>query len=121
MRVHPAVRGGHPALGVGRAPGTADHSFLLAFGVHLNILCIIAQLLLIREELMATKSCVRFQARSVADNRPMKLLRTFPPLKARAVIGITLALVKDIPEDVYRELVAHPVHPVHVAPLPPGM
>ncbi|BEI79729.1 hypothetical protein CcaverHIS002_0102580 [Cutaneotrichosporon cavernicola] len=82
--------------------------FLLAFGVHLNILCIIAQLLLIREDLMATKS-------------PMKLLRTFPPLKARAVIGITLALVKDIPEDVYKELVAHPVHPVHIAPLPPGM
>lgn len=46
----------------------------------------------------------------------MKLLRTFPPLKARAVIGITLALVKDIPEDVYRELVAHPVQHINIAP-----
>lgn len=51
----------------------------------------------------------------------MKLLRSFPPIKARAIIGITLALVKDIPEDVYRELVAHPVHMVNIAPLPPGM
>lgn len=34
----------------------ADRSFLLAFGVHLNVLCIIAQLLLIREKLMETHS-----------------------------------------------------------------
>lgn len=40
--------------------------------------------------------------------RPMKLLRTFPPLSAQPVIGVTVALVKDIPEDVYKELVAHP-------------
>jgi hypothetical protein len=40
--------------------------------------------------------------------RPMKILRTFPPLDARPVIAVTVALVKDIPEDVYRELVAHP-------------
>ena len=38
----------------------------------------------------------------------MKILRTFPPLDAKPIIGITLILVKDIPEDVYRELVAHP-------------
>lgn len=40
----------------------------------------------------------------------MKVLRQFPPLQARAVIGVTVALVKDIPEDLYRELVAHPSH-----------
>ena len=28
--------------------------FLLAFGVHLNVLCVIAQLLLIREEVMSS-------------------------------------------------------------------
>lgn len=38
----------------------------------------------------------------------MKLLRTFPPLQANAVISITVALVRDIPEDLYRELVTHP-------------
>ncbi|ADV25121.1 cell cycle arrest protein BUB2 [Cryptococcus gattii E566] len=69
--------------------------FLLAFGLHLNILCVIAQLLLIRQDLMDSFS-------------PMKILRTFPPLDARPVIGVTVALVKDIPEELYRELVAHP-------------
>ncbi|KAK8861681.1 hypothetical protein IAR55_002504 [Kwoniella newhampshirensis] len=69
--------------------------FLLAFGLHLNVLCVIAQLLLMRQELMDSPS-------------PMKILRTFPPLDARPVIGVTVALVKDIPEDLYRELVAHP-------------
>lgn len=33
-------------------------SFLLAFGLHLNILCVIAQLLLIRQDLMDTPSYV---------------------------------------------------------------
>lgn len=33
-----------------------NHSFLLAFGVHLNILCVIAQLLLMRQELMDSPS-----------------------------------------------------------------
>lgn len=69
--------------------------FLLAFGLHLNILCVIAQLLLIRQDLMDSPS-------------PMKILRTFPSLDARPVIGVTVALVKDIPEELYRELVAHP-------------
>ncbi|KAG8997514.1 hypothetical protein FRB94_007639 [Tulasnella sp. JGI-2019a] len=69
--------------------------FLLAFGVHLNVLCVIAQLLLIREEVMASPS-------------PMKLLRTFPPLEAQPIIGIAVALVRDIPEDLYDELVRHP-------------
>ncbi|KAG7531261.1 hypothetical protein FFLO_04503 [Filobasidium floriforme] len=70
--------------------------FLLAFGVHLNILCVIAQLLMMRQELMESPS-------------PMKLLRIFPPLQANSIIGITLALAKDLPEDLYKELVRHPV------------
>lgn len=38
----------------------------------------------------------------------MKLLRTFPPLEAEPIIGIAVALVRDIPEDLYDELVRHP-------------
>ncbi|EJC98409.1 rab domain-containing cell division control protein [Fomitiporia mediterranea MF3/22] len=69
--------------------------FLLAFGVHLNVLCVIAQLLLIRDELMVSKS-------------PMKLLRTLPPLEAQSIIGIAVTLVRDIPADLYDELARHP-------------
>ncbi|KAF4621334.1 hypothetical protein D9613_000542 [Agrocybe pediades] len=69
--------------------------FLLAFGVHLNVLCVIAQLLLMRDEVMASSS-------------PMRLLRTFPPLEALPVIGIAVTLVRDLPPELYEELVKHP-------------
>ncbi|TRM69261.1 rab-GTPase-TBC domain-containing protein [Schizophyllum amplum] len=69
--------------------------FLLAFGVHLNVLCVIAQLLLMRDEVMASSS-------------PMRLLRIFPPLQAQPVIGIAVTLVRDLPPELYDELVRHP-------------
>ncbi|KAI0303355.1 TBC-domain-containing protein [Multifurca ochricompacta] len=69
--------------------------FLLAFGVHLNVLCVIAQLLLIRDDVMTSSS-------------PMRLLRTFPPLEALPVIGIAVTLVRDLPAELYDELVRHP-------------
>ncbi|KAI0672982.1 bub2 protein [Trametes maxima] len=69
--------------------------FLLAFGVHLNVLCVIAQLLLMRDEVMNSSS-------------PMRLLRTFPPLEALPVVGIAVTLVRDLPTDLYDELVRHP-------------
>ncbi|KAJ8592327.1 TBC-domain-containing protein [Rhizopogon salebrosus TDB-379] len=75
--------------------------FLLAFGVHLNVLCVIAQLLLMREEVMASSS-------------PMRLLRTFPPLEAVPVIGIAVTLVRDLPADLYDELVRHPYEITHM-------
>ncbi|KAJ8518199.1 hypothetical protein ONZ45_g4703 [Pleurotus djamor] len=74
--------------------------FLLAFGVHLNVLCVIAQLLLIREDVMNSKS-------------PMRLLRTFPPLEALPVIGIAVTLVRDLPTELYDELVRHPYEVRH--------
>ncbi len=36
----------------------APRSFLLAFGVHLNILCVIAQMLIMRQDLLDSASCV---------------------------------------------------------------
>lgn len=63
--------------------------FLLAFGPHMNVLCVIAQVLLMRDDLLATSS-------------PMKLLRMFPPLDAQPIISIAVTLVRDIPEDVSR-------------------
>lgn len=38
----------------------------------------------------------------------MRLLRTFPPLRAKEVISITVTLVRDLPTQLYDELVKHP-------------
>ncbi|KAK0557165.1 CDC16 protein [Tilletia horrida] len=76
--------------------------FLLAFGVHLNVLCVVSQLLLMRDDLMHNPS-------------PMRLLRNFPPLEAQPIIGITVTLVRDLPDALYEELVNHTFDPRAVA------
>ncbi|KAF8477421.1 rab-GTPase-TBC domain-containing protein [Kalaharituber pfeilii] len=68
--------------------------FLLAYGPHLNILCVVAQLLLMRDDLLAAQS-------------PMKLLRTFPPLQSKTIIKIAVSLVKRIPQPLFDSLVNH--------------
>lgn len=44
---------------------------------------------------------------------PMRLLRTFPPLEALPVIGIAVTLVRDLPAELYEELVKHPFEVQH--------
>ncbi|KAK5944316.1 CDC16 protein [Knufia obscura] len=68
--------------------------FLFAFGVHLNILCIVAQVVLMKDNLLESPS-------------PGKLLRNFPNLKAEEVIRTTLVIVRDLPEELYAEVVRH--------------
>jgi hypothetical protein len=68
--------------------------FLFSFGVHMNILLVVAQLLLIRSELMNTKT-------------PMNLLRQFPPLNANKIIKLSLSIAKNIPDDLYDLVVRH--------------
>ncbi|KAF9567448.1 hypothetical protein EC968_003248 [Mortierella alpina] len=72
--------------------------FLLAWGIHLNIICIIAQMHLNRSKLMSHAS-------------PMKLLRIFPDLDADKIIGETIRIVKLLPDDLYDLLVRHPYDP----------
>nr|QBH67530.1 RAB domain-containing cell division control protein [Ustilago esculenta] len=72
--------------------------FLLAFGVHFNVLCIVAQLHIMRLGLLESSS-------------PMKLLRNLPALDARKIINVTVALARDIPADLFEELIKHPYHP----------
>lgn len=78
--------------------------FLLAFGVHFNVLCIVAQLHIMRAELLESSS-------------PMKLLRHLPPLDARKIINVTVTLARDVPKDLFEELVKHPYHPDSVVGL----
>ncbi|KAF8544244.1 rab-GTPase-TBC domain-containing protein [Trichophaea hybrida] len=68
--------------------------FLLAYGAHLNILCVVAQLLLMRDELLTAQS-------------PMKLLRQFPPLNAKTIITAAVGLVKKIPSELFDQVVDH--------------
>ncbi|KAI2619409.1 TBC-domain-containing protein [Hypomontagnella submonticulosa] len=68
--------------------------FLFAYGPHLNILCIVAQLIMMRNELLTSIN-------------PNKLLRSFPALRAELVKRTALAILKMIPEDVYAEIVRH--------------
>lgn len=69
--------------------------FLLAYGCHLNILIVIAQLYLMRDQLLASSS-------------PMALLRTFPPLAARQCIVLACGFLAELPEPLYSDLARHP-------------
>ena len=41
----------------------------------------------------------------------MKILRTFPPLKARECILLACQFLPDLPAELYDELVRHPLDP----------
>ncbi|APA09248.1 hypothetical protein SS1G_14225 [Sclerotinia sclerotiorum 1980 UF-70] len=68
--------------------------FLFAYGAHLNILCIVAQLVILRNSILSSPS-------------PTKILRSFPPLQADTIKEVTLTIIKKIPDDVYAEIVMH--------------
>ena len=68
--------------------------FLFAFGVHLNVICVVAQLMLLKDQLLSEPS-------------PAKVLRSFPNLNAEKVITMTVLIVRDLPEDLYRDVVMH--------------
>ncbi|KAL1970482.1 hypothetical protein VTN77DRAFT_4126 [Rasamsonia byssochlamydoides] len=68
--------------------------FLFAYGPHLNILCIVAQLNRMRDTILQSES-------------PNKVLRSLPPLDAEKIISLTVSFVRKIPDDLYAELVDH--------------
>ncbi|KAJ2819045.1 CDC16 protein, partial [Coemansia erecta] len=68
--------------------------FLLAFGVHLNVVCIVAQLLSMRELLLTTHS-------------PMAFLRSWPPLRADSVIRRTREIYDVLPDRIKRRIKLH--------------
>ncbi|KAK9480172.1 mitotic check point protein BUB2 [Lipomyces japonicus] len=68
--------------------------FLIAFGPHMNILAVIAQLTLIRDALLSSSS-------------PMTLLRTFPALKSESIVKLSIMFANQLPDDLYDLLVRH--------------
>ncbi|KIH86676.1 cell cycle arrest protein BUB2 [Sporothrix brasiliensis 5110] len=68
--------------------------FLFAYGPHLNIVCIVAQLMMIRNQILTSPS-------------PNKLLRSFPALQADSIKRVTLTIIRKLPADVYAEIVNH--------------
>lgn len=65
--------------------------FLFAYGPHLNLLCIVAQLILAREQLLNSPS-----------PKP-----DFKPLKAKRTVEVTLELAGKVPDDLYQEMIMH--------------
>jgi cell cycle arrest protein BUB2 len=77
---------------------------LLAYGVHLNIVFIVANLILIREIIFL---------KSPAQNQ--KLINAgydLPPLKANLIVSLSMHLLRRIPGDLYAQLLLHPFHPL---------
>ncbi|GAA5912420.1 hypothetical protein JCM6882_005507 [Rhodosporidiobolus microsporus] len=69
--------------------------FLLSWGAGLNVLCVVAQLWGMRKELLESKA-------------PMKLLRTFPPLKSREIVPLVVQFIGQLPAELYDAIVRHP-------------
>lgn len=68
--------------------------FLFAWGVHLNVLAVVAQLVLMREKLLASES-------------PGRELRGMGPLRGRKVVELVVAFVPKVGEALWSELVGH--------------
>jgi len=87
--------------------------FLFAYGPHLNILCIVAQLVISRQTILnssrfvALFSYCRLDWIAIDSVSPTKILRSFPPLRAEIIKEVTLTLIKKVPDDVYSEIVTH--------------
>ena len=69
--------------------------FLFAFGTGLNVVAIVAQLLLLKDRLMAPEAS------------PGKILRSFPPLDAKKVVEVSVWISGQLSEDVYEEVIRH--------------
>lgn len=81
--------------------------FLFAYGVHMNILFVVAQLVLARNAILEL-------------NQPMSVLRLFPLLNARDIIKLAVSFVAQLPEEVYKWVVQHPFDPAVAAAVKKG-
>ncbi|GAB7341318.1 hypothetical protein MBLNU457_7587t1 [Dothideomycetes sp. NU457] len=68
--------------------------FYLAYGPHMNLICIVAQLVLIRDQILSSPS-------------PNQILRSFPSLQAANIKAYAINFVRKIPDDLYAEIIDH--------------
>lgn len=68
--------------------------FFIAYGPHMNILCVIAQLILMREQIMSSTS-------------PMSLLRKFPALKGARIKQLAISFIPGLGDVLYDKLARH--------------
>ena len=68
--------------------------FLLAWGVHLNLLAVVAQLVLLREKILGSAS-------------PARELRSLGPLRARRVVELVVSFVPRVEAGLWGEVVRH--------------
>lgn len=68
--------------------------FLFSYGVHLNIIFVVSQLVLIRDDL-------------IKSTNPMSLLRQLPDLDSSKIIKLTLSITKNLRDDLYDLIVKH--------------
>lgn len=68
--------------------------FLFAYGPHMNILFIVAQLVNNRTSLLSSP-------------QPMELLRKFPPLEANEIIKLSLSFIPELPKQLYDLITRH--------------
>ncbi|SCZ97024.1 BZ3500_MvSof-1268-A1-R1_Chr4-2g06938 [Microbotryum saponariae] len=69
--------------------------FLLSWGVGLNVVCVVAQLWLMRDGLLVS-------------NSPMKLLRTLPPLRSKDIIPLVVQFIGELDQELYTSVMRHP-------------
>ena len=68
--------------------------FYFAWGVHLNVLAVVAQLMLMRDKILASEN-------------PGKELRTLPNLQAKKIISLVVMYVAKTKEGLWNDLVTH--------------
>lgn len=89
--------------------------FLFAYGPHLNIVCIVAQLTIMRSQILQSQRYLPplpflklwYNQFLTFVTSPNKLLRSFPQLNADLVKSVTISIIKKIPDDVYEEIATH--------------
>jgi len=70
--------------------------FLISFGPHFNILCVVAQIIILRERLLKT-------------DKPKEILdyRKWPHLRSRFIISVAMSIVPNLPSDLYDFICRH--------------